>query len=316
MSRKAPKKKSRLLHRVYAVIIILVGVLILTLAVLALFHTKRIAIEGTQYSSPDAVEEWMRGDKGAVNTLYLVGKYNLGNPDLMPFMESMKVSLKNPWTVKLTVTEKKLIGSIQTEEGYVCFDKDGLVVYISPAPVEGVPLIEGMEVKKASLYEILDVKDETVFQRILDATQMLKKCSLTADRILSDGKNVTLYFGGICAQLGSTELKNKILQLPAILEKLSGQEGTLKMEHYTTNSKYISFQKNVPPTEAEADGNQDSVDQNTDEEDGGDGEEDGYDNDNPDGEDDWDDSDDGYDDSGSGEDYDDEDDDDYNNGGE
>ena len=50
MSRRAPKKKSRLIYKVYAVIIILAGILILTLAVLALFHTKSIAIEGTQYS--------------------------------------------------------------------------------------------------------------------------------------------------------------------------------------------------------------------------------------------------------------------------
>lgn len=266
MRKEMPRRKKRLLYKIYAVVIILLAVLIICLAVMMLFHTRNVAIEGLEYSSPDAVEEWLRVDQGSVNTLYLLGKYRLGNAELMPFMEGMKVSLKNPWTVRLQITEKKMIGYIQTEQGNVCFDKEGMVIYISSVPVEGIPLIEGMDIQKSELYEILEVKDEKVFQRILDTTQMLKKCSLTADRILSDGKNVTLYFGGICAEIGSSDLKNKILQLPEILEKLTGQEGTLKMQHFTASSKYISFQKTQPASEENPEGNPDSIDPDSGEE--------------------------------------------------
>ena len=243
MKKIKSRKKGRLLKKIYALTVLIAGVMILILSMLLLFHTKEIKVTGTQYSSAKETEEWLRNDRWSVNTLYLFVRYNYIDQDLLPFMEDMKVSLNSPWSVTIHITEKKRIGYIQNEQGNICFDKEGRIVCITSEPLTDLPLIEGMEIQKASLYEVLEVKDEKVFGRILEATQVLKKCDLVPDRIICDGKNITLYFKGICAELGSSELKNKILQLSEILEKLEGQEGTLQMQHFTANSKYISFRK-------------------------------------------------------------------------
>ena len=105
-----------------------------------------------------------------------------------------------------------------------------------------------MEEKK--LYHQLKTADNKVFAHILDVTQLLKKEELKPDRILSDGKNVTLYFGAICVELGSGGYANKVVQLPAVLGKLEGQTGILQMKYYNADSKYISFRRTDPEAEA------------------------------------------------------------------
>ena len=211
---------------------------------------KEIEVGGLEYASDTEVIEWVKQDEMSANTLYLLWKYRMQKPELLPFIDEIKVTLKSPWSVKINVTEKKIVGYIAAEEGYYYFDKEGLVVFQNEVPLEAVPCIEGMEVEEKKLYHQLKTADNKVFAHILDVTQLLKKEELKPDRILSDGKNVTLYFSAICVELGSEGYANKIVQLPAVLEKLEGQTGVLQMKYYNADSKYISFRRTDPEAEA------------------------------------------------------------------
>ena len=242
--------KGKIVRQIYAVLIILLGLLILGMSVVILFHTKEIEVGGLEYASDTEVIEWVKQDEMSANTLYLLWKYRMQKPELLPFIDEIKVTLKSPWSVKINVTEKKIVGYIAAEEGYYYFDKEGLVVFQNEVPLEAVPCIEGMEVEEKKLYHQLKTADNKVFAHILDVTQLLKKEELKPDRILSDGKNVTLYFGAICVELGSEGYANKIVQLPAVLEKLEGQTGVLQMKYYNADSKYISFRRTDPEAEA------------------------------------------------------------------
>lgn len=242
--------KGKIVRQIYAVLIILLGLLILGMSVVILFHTKEIEVGGLEYASDTEVIEWVKQDEMSANTLYLLWKYRMQKPELLPFIDEIKVTLKSPWSVKINVTEKKIVGYIAAEEGYYYFDKEGLVVFQNEVPLEAVPCIEGMEVEEKKLYHQLKTADNKVFAHILDVTQLLKKEELKPDRILSDGKNVTLYFGAICVELGSEGYANKIVQLPAVLEKLEGQTGVLQMKYYNADSKYISFRRTDQEAEA------------------------------------------------------------------
>ena len=242
--------KGKIVRQIYAVLIILLGLLILGMSVVILFHTKEIEVGGLEYASDTEVIEWVKQDEMSANTLYLLWKYRMQKPELLPFIDEIKVTLKSPWSVKINVTEKKIVGYIAAEEGYYYFDKEGLVVFQNEVPLEAVPCIEGMEVEEKKLYHQLKTADNKVFAHILDVTQLLKKEELKPDRILSDGKNVTLYFSAICVELGSEGYANKIVQLPAVLEKLEGQTGVLQMKYYNADSKYISFRRTDPEAEA------------------------------------------------------------------
>lgn len=250
--KKKPKKKS---HKLYALLIIILGIAILTLTVLVLFHTQSVKVSGNEYTSDTELVSWVKKDKYAVNTLYLLAKFEWGEVALPPYLEKVEAGLQNPWTFSLQVTEKKIMGGIPRGNDYVYFDKNGFVVMITPDKREGVPHVEGLETGEIKLYQTIEVADEKVFQNILDVSEMIVQCELTPDRIECAGKDINLYFGNIKVLLGSGNMKNKILQIPPILEKLEGQMGTLHLEHYSDSSQSISFRVEdihaAPPEEAD-----------------------------------------------------------------
>lgn len=236
--KKKPKKKS---HKLYALIIIILGFAILMLTVLVLFHTQSVAVSGNEYASDAELISWVNEDEYAVNTLYLLAKYRWGDPVLPPYIESVEVGLKNPWTFSMRVVEKKIMGGILQGNNYVYFDKDGFVVLITPDMREGIPHVEGLQTGEVQLYHTLEVENKSIFQNILDVTEMIAECELTPDRIECSGEDINLYFGNIRVLLGTGNMKNKILQISPILEKLEGQMGTLHLEHYSDSSQSISF---------------------------------------------------------------------------
>ena len=63
------------------------------------------------------------------------------------------------------------------------FDKDGVVVESSSEISEGVPCISGLKFDALALYQKLNVTDDSVFERILDITQLVKKYEMEPDRI-------------------------------------------------------------------------------------------------------------------------------------
>ena len=70
------------------------------------------------------------------NSLYVVAKYALGKGKKPECLESIKVKMKNPWTIRINVKEKKIIGYVKKGEKYSCFDQDGLVVNVSDVQIE------------------------------------------------------------------------------------------------------------------------------------------------------------------------------------
>ena len=89
----------------------------------------------------------------------MLAKYKLGYGKQPDCFESIKVSLKNPWTLKITVQEKERIGYVMDSDGkYYYFDQDGMVVDVEEAPVDGIPLVDGMDPDELKLYHKLKRK--------------------------------------------------------------------------------------------------------------------------------------------------------------
>ena len=96
------KKKG---HRVYALIVIILGLIIIAMTVLLLFYVQKIEVEGNEYTSSQEIVEMAEKDPYAVNSLYLLVKYHFLRYEMPGSLESMSVSMKNPWTVKFKVKE-------------------------------------------------------------------------------------------------------------------------------------------------------------------------------------------------------------------
>lgn len=243
--KKKRKKKSKVGYYLYAVVVLVLTIAILVVSTLILFHVQRIEVKGTDYSEKNAILEWVQEDEYTSNALYALCKFNWGSNEIPPYLEQVKVGLSAPWALKVTVTEKKMIGCAATDEGYVYFDKEGLVLLKSAEKLEDVPLIEGLDIEKSELYKKLPVDEERVFSYLVDLTKEVKKNKLNPERIVWEENSMNLYFGNVRVRLGRSRFDEKIIQLPPILEKLEGKKGVLDMEYYNEASPNISFKEEV-----------------------------------------------------------------------
>ena len=107
--------------------------------------------------------------------------------------------------------------------------------------IEGLPCIEGVSMKDIKLYSRLETDDSKIFEEILETSQEAVKQEISADRIVCRGDEIYLDIGKIYVNLGNQVSSDQIAQIPPILEKLGGQEGTLHLENYSESSDTITF---------------------------------------------------------------------------
>ena len=234
--------------------------LILTLAIVLVFHIQTIKVTGNQYCTKEEVVKWLQKDKLSSNSLYVWLKYNYTDAEKLPFMEDCEIHLENPWTVEVQVYEKSITGYLELNNQFIYFDKDGTVLKMSDqASIDGVPQIEGIDVVLSEVKEFsqLPVKDKKIFSNVLDVTKEVQNNGLTPDRILFEDGEATLVFGNIKVVLGQDNMTEKIAQIQPILEKLAEKHpditGVLHLENYSKDNQVINFQ---PQEEQNASENQ------------------------------------------------------------
>lgn len=207
------------------------------------YTIRNVYVQGNVHYTEDEIKAIVMDGMLGDNSLYLSFKYKDRGIKGVPFIDVMDVDILAPDTIKIVVYEKTLTGYVNYLDSYLYFDKDGTVVESSGIRTLGVPQIVGLAFDYVVVGEKLPVDNPEVFDSILDITMLLKKYSLTADKIsFSKWGSVTVYFGGIRVSLGNdaATLEDKLMLLPTFLSKLEGKSGTLQMENYDEDSgKYI-----------------------------------------------------------------------------
>jgi len=208
------------------------------------FTVKTVTVEGNVHYSDEEIREMVLGGRLGNNSLYLSLKYRNRQIEDVPFIETMDVDIVSNDTVKITVFEKTMAGYVEYMDRYFYFDKDGTVVESSNIRTIGIPQIKGLEFDHIVLLEKLPVEDETIFNHILDISQLMDKYGISAEQIYFDRDyKITLHFGDARIKLGGTEyIDEKIMELKMILPSIEGKKGTLHMENYTPDSSGVTFE--------------------------------------------------------------------------
>lgn len=238
--KQKPGKKKKT-HRVYAAIVLALGVVIISLAILILFYVQRIEIKGNQYCSDQEIAQAIQNDKYSINTIYIVAKYAMGKGEIPVAVENMEVKMKNPWTISVTVEEKQIIGYFEKNKKRVYFDKEGIVVLHGYAILADVPKIQGVKFKNIKLYHKLKCEDPGVFEKLYQTIQELEKQELSTKKILFSKSRVYVYIGKTCVSLGTDITSEKVAQIQPILKKLKKKKGTLHLENYSAGNETITF---------------------------------------------------------------------------
>lgn len=215
-----------------------------------------VYVDGNVHYTADEIKEMVLGDRFDGNSLYLSMKYRMKGMENIPFVSAMDVQILSPDTIRITVYEKSLAGYVEYLGRYMYFDKDGVVVEASTEQTAGIPLVTGLDFDHVVLYEPLPVENTEVFGQILDTTQMLKKYDLSADRIYFNSDSaMTIYFGDVRVGIGAREnMDDKFMFLTQNLDKLAGESGVLRLEHYDESTRSVTFEPDrsaEPPKELE-----------------------------------------------------------------
>lgn len=238
--RKMQKKKHR--QKIYALAVLLSGAAILILAITLLFHIQKIEIRGNGYCTDKEVADSVKSGKLSSNSLYLTMEYAMGKGNVLPCFDSMKVSMVNPWTVRIDVKEKTIVAAMKEGNKYIYFDEEGLVVDKSSVKKD-VPLVQGITLTSSGEYEELQSSDARLFAQVLDACRELQNYSLTVDKITCKNDRIYLRISDVKVNLGETITAQKIAQIPPIVEKLNGQSGILHLENYADGQETVTFEK-------------------------------------------------------------------------
>lgn len=208
------------------------------------FTIKTVVVEGNVHYTDDEIQQMVMGGKLGHNSLYLSMKYQDKQIEDVPFVEAMDVTIVSSDSIKITVYEKTMAGFVEYMGQYFYFDKDGTVVESSAVKTMGVPQIKGLNFDHIVLLERLPVEDDTIFNHILDISQLLEKYGISAEQIYFDKDyRITLYFGQAKIKLGSTDyIDEKIMKLKMILPNIQDKKGTLRMENYTSDSSNVTFE--------------------------------------------------------------------------
>lgn len=225
---------------------VIVAALVCAVGFFGLYYTvDTIEISGNTRYTDEQIKNMVFDSPVKKNSLYLYVIYN-GKPVTdIPFIEKMDITIVSHNHVKIEVYEKAVAGYVKYLGRYMYFDREGYVVESTAAPLPDVPYVTGLEFDNCVKYEILPVKDKAVFSDILSLTQLFEKYGLDPDRIyFSKNGQITLFFDNAKVLIGTMEdIDEKMMKLQSISPKIEGMEGTLRLDDYTGDGAYITFEK-------------------------------------------------------------------------
>ncbi len=209
------------------------------------YHVNKVYVEGNTHYTNEEIKAFVTQGRFGSNSLYLSYKYGKKGIENIPFISKMEIQVLSADSIKITVYEKAVAGYVEYLDHAMYFDKDGIVVESVDEPTGNAPQVIGLDFDHVVLHEKLPVENDAVFAEILEVTQLMKKYAVEADKIyFNSNSEMTLYFGKARVALGSMNgIDEKIMKLKALLPKLEGLEGVLRMENYSEDSKLITFQQ-------------------------------------------------------------------------
>ena len=150
------------------------------------------------------------------------------------FVQDYKLVFRSPSDVEVIVYEKSVVGYVSYMNSRMYFDKDGIIVESTSETLPGVPKIAGLSFGHIVLHQPLPVEDISVFNEILNLTQVLSVNEVAVDEIrFNKEKEATLQIRSLKVELGSnSEMNGKLSELTDILRDYPDLSGTLYLDSY------------------------------------------------------------------------------------
>ncbi len=211
-------------------------------------NIHEVTITGNERYSDTEIVDMILEKKWDWNSAFCYLKDHIADDHKdIPFVEDYKLVFLSPVHLEIIVHEKAVVGYVSYMSSYMYFDKDGIIVESTNEQREDVPKITGLKFGQIVLHQPLPVESDSVFESILNLTQMLEVYDIKVDTIQYNNRNeATLYMGDIEVFLGSAaDTSGKIAELADMLPTLEGKSGILYLDTYdpTNDSMMYTFKK-------------------------------------------------------------------------
>lgn len=206
------------------------------------FHIDTVKIEGDSVYSENEIEESVFNRKFSDNALLFRIYNKIYGINKLPFIEDIDVKYVSHDTVLLHVYDKKISGCIKYMGQYVYFDKDGIVLQSLPEHKKNVPMVTGIKFGDFTIGEAFSVKDEKLFSKIMNISQLISHYKIEVSRIHSSNDGIILYSGKVRVFLGKEEMyDDKLAALTSVLQttKKKNFRGSIDMSDYHSGDKII-----------------------------------------------------------------------------
>ena len=103
-------------------------------------------------------------------------------------------------------------------------------------------MVTGIKFGKFTMNEAFEVKDDTLFETIMNLSRLIRHYKVKVDQIKFDGRNVTLYSGKVEVYLGQKDFyDDDMAALASVLKKTRKKDlaGTINMENFTSGDRII-----------------------------------------------------------------------------
>ena len=210
----------------FAVISILIGI--------SALRIRTIHVSGNRQYTAEQIEASIFDSRLSHNPVYCYLQYRFRPHKTIPFVQDYKIVFRSMSDVEIIVYEKSVVGYVSYMNSCMYFDKDGIVVESTSETLDGVPKIVGLSFGHIILHQPLPVEDKSVFNEILNLTQMLSVNEIAVDEIrFNKEKESILQIGNLKVELGNnSNMNGKLSELTDILRDYPSLSGTLYLDSY------------------------------------------------------------------------------------
>ncbi len=166
------------------------------------------------------------------------------------FIDSLDTKITGRNSVRITVSERRMIGAIEDNGVFWYIDTNGMVQASSEKKKsdDKIPIVNGLELKAAAVVgSVLPIQGTKPFVLLDSLKSLTEQYQIVPQRVIfSENSTMTLLYGDVSVKLGDgTNLDVRIAELAGILEKMEpSAKGTLHLERFERSGNPIVFDKN------------------------------------------------------------------------
>ena len=225
------KKRTKILGGIVAVLLLGIAVFF------GGFRVTSVKVEGNTAHTDKEIKKMVLQGSLASNTILV----RFLNPSEKTkddqFIQKVWIERTSSHKLTIHVREKELIGYTKFLDGYLYFDKEGIVQVSTTKELKNIPFIEGLGQKLSGL-------TDEILGMLLSATKMMESSEQHPDRIVIENGALTMYFSEIEVKLGTEKnISDKISKMLGILPQLEGMQGVLDLQNVDSTTETIVFKK-------------------------------------------------------------------------